>query len=144
MSTFKRVFQKLSKVGNTSKGVALEDARIDDDLRVYAVGDIHGCIEELDAMLLEINQDLKSNPVARHKVIFLGDYVDRGPDSKRVIDRMIALSKSSWDVVVLRGNHEEKLVRAASESDTEGMAGFFRHGGKETMASYGFNVTPLK
>lgn len=69
----------------------------------YVVGDIHGCLRELEILIDKIN------PSSEDKLVFLGDYVDRGPDSKGVIDYLINLSKRV-KTVFLRGNHEAMLI----------------------------------
>lgn len=71
----------------------------------YIVGDIHGCYDELCLLLDKIYKDANGEP---HKIIFLGDYVDRGPDSKLVIDQIIQLEKVGC--VALMGNHEDMLL----------------------------------
>jgi serine/threonine protein phosphatase 1 len=120
-----------------SKTVELGKARIPKDMRVYAIGDIHGCIDELKDMLKLIKKDLKEHPVKNHRIIFVGDYVDRGPDSKAVIDRLIKMREKGHNVTFLRGNHEEKLITAFTAIDRRNMSGFIKYGGPETLASYG-------
>ncbi|MEP1209121.1 MAG: metallophosphoesterase family protein [Rhizobiaceae bacterium] len=119
------------------KTVELGKARIPKDMRVYAIGDIHGCIDELKDLLKLIKTDLKKNPVEKHRLIFIGDYVDRGPDSKAVIDRLIKLREKGHPVTFLRGNHEEKLITAFTAIDRRNMPGFIKYGGPETLQSYG-------
>jgi serine/threonine protein phosphatase 1 len=65
-------------------------ARVPDGLRVYAVGDIHGCALQLEGLLQAIRADIAAHAGAA-KLVFLGDYVDRGPDSRGVIDRLLDL-----------------------------------------------------
>ncbi|MGI9365869.1 MAG: metallophosphoesterase, partial [Rhizobiaceae bacterium] len=98
---------------------------------------IHGCIEELKALLALIKADLKNNPIAKHRIIFVGDYVDRGPDSHAVIELMLKLKKKGKPVTFLCGNHEEKLLRACREPDERSLPGFIRYGGLQTLESYG-------
>lgn len=96
--------------------------------RRIAIGDIHGCSTALQTILKEIN------PQSTDTIITLGDYVDRGPDSKGVIEQLMALSKVC-DLVTLMGNHELMLMRAFDGKDELGF--WLRYGGIETMASYG-------
>ncbi|WP_092915264.1 metallophosphoesterase [Agrococcus baldri] len=92
------------------------------------VGDIHGRVDVLQGMLTR----LANIPVP---LVFLGDYVDRGPDSSRVIDTLIALAAGRQaETVFLRGNHDEAMLRAMSEDDS--IDKFLRMGGAPTISSY--------
>jgi serine/threonine protein phosphatase 1 len=77
--------------------------------RTYAIGDIHGCVDALDALL----EYLPIRP--EDTLVFLGDYVDRGPDSYRVLLRLIEMRDSRPNTVFLRGNHDIWMVRAQHE-----------------------------
>jgi len=95
--------------------------------RTIAIGDIHGCVTAFDALLNELKLQKDD------QLITLGDYVDRGPDSRAVLDRMIAL-KDSVQLIALRGNHELMMLRAR---DSMGEERFWRHyGGDQTLNSY--------
>ncbi|MEP1093344.1 MAG: metallophosphoesterase family protein [Rhizobiaceae bacterium] len=120
-----------------TKTVSGGDARVEKGMRVFAIGDIHGCIDELKELLKLIKKDLNDHPVEKHRIIFIGDYVDRGPDSKAVIDRLIKLREKGHPVTFLRGNHEEKLITAFTAIDRRNMPGFIKYGGPETLQSYG-------
>jgi diadenosine tetraphosphatase ApaH/serine/threonine PP2A family protein phosphatase len=99
--------------------------------RLFAVGDIHGCDQELGAMLAAID------PQPADKVVFLGDYVDRGPSPKGVIDRLIDLRDAArCQVIFLRGNHEDMFLSFLGEHGSHGEA-FLFNGGRTTLASYG-------
>ena len=120
-----------------SRGMQLSEAKLPKSERVYAVGDIHGCLSELCQILDHIKFDLKKNPVERHHLVFVGDYVDRGPDSKGVIDRLIRLQKSKPSRThFIMGNHEQKLLQFLA-SPKSSFQGFFMIGGIETARSYG-------
>ena len=81
--------------------------------RIYAVGDVHGCLDQLDAMHRAIAADLRARPGSDSLVIHLGDYIDRGPDSAGVIGRLIApFAVPGVRVVNLVGNHEDLLLGA--------------------------------
>jgi len=117
-------------------GIHLLDAKVPKGERVYAIGDIHGCLSELEQLLDMIKKDLKKKPVKKHHIVFLGDYFDRGPDSAGVINRLIKLQKKHANVVCLKGNHEDKFIEFLN--DPEKLApGFFTYGGIETVQSYG-------
>ncbi len=115
--------------------------RSTDRKRIYAIGDIHGCLEQLDEMMERIRQDLQARPHPDPLVICMGDYTDRGPDSKGVIDRLIDLRSGPLPLRLIKGNHDERfeaylrdpLERATSKyhwlSDPIG--------GVKTLASYG-------
>ncbi len=96
-------------------------------MRTLAVGDIHGCSAALDALLAVVR------PTPADLLVFLGDYVDRGPDSKGVIDRLIAL-RQSHRVVCLRGNHE--LMMTEARRDKGELRNWLSVGGVQTMNSY--------
>lgn len=97
--------------------------------RTIVIGDIHGCLKALETLLQAM--DLQPSDT----VITIGDYVDRGPDSKGVIDRLILL-KDQVNLVPLLGNHEEMMIEAL---DKQGEPyAWFMHGGAKTMESYGF------
>jgi len=123
-------------------GIRLSDARIPRGTRVYAIGDIHGCIDQLNLMLALIERDLAENPVDQHYLIFVGDYVDRGPDSAGVVKQLIKLQKTESNVICLKGNHEEKFLEFLA--DPRPLAsGFFAYGGIETSLSYGLKEKQL-
>src|SRR5262245_45677899 len=87
--------------------------------RVYAIGDIHGHAGLLARMVDEIAQDMSRRPTANALTVTLGDYVDRGPDSRGVID-MLAGNPFGMPYVALRGNHEtvfEEFLRDPSIAD---------------------------
>ena len=97
--------------------------------RTIAIGDIHGCDAALEALLSAIA------PNAEDTIVALGDYVDRGPGSRQVIDRLIALG-SHCKLVLLQGNHEEMMKRVVL--DDQEPYEWLRHGGVDTLDSYGF------
>ena len=99
-----------------------------DQPRTIAIGDIHGHSQALDAILAAID------PKPDDTLIFLGDYVDRGPNSKGVLDRLIDLKKR-FNVVALRGNHEEMML-GAKEGRSD-LRFWMNLGGRETLESYG-------
>jgi serine/threonine protein phosphatase 1 len=96
--------------------------------RTIAIGDIHGCSIALRALIEAIN------PSAADTIVTLGDYIDRGPDSRGVIDQLIALQERCH-LIPLMGNHEEMLL-AAMDSRSE-LVFWINFGGHEMLDSYG-------
>ncbi|MEW5726877.1 MAG: metallophosphoesterase family protein [Pseudomonadota bacterium] len=112
-------------------------ARVPEGTRVYAVGDVHGRADLLERMLADIGADARARPAGRVVVVFLGDYVDRGPDSRQVVERLMAgpggnLAGAEW--VCLKGNHEEYMLRFLTETSV-GPA-WCLNGGLATVRSY--------
>jgi serine/threonine protein phosphatase 1 len=106
--------------------------------RIYAVGDIHGRADLLAALFARIDDDLKSRPIADAVQVFLGDYIDRGPNSREVIDLLLARRKG-YGVVLLKGNHEDYALRFFSEPAL--LSEWKNVGGLNTILSYGVNPT---
>lgn len=109
---------------------------MEEGLRVYAIGDIHGRLDLLDALLPRIEADHAARGPAERHIIFLGDLVDRGPDSAGVIERVRAMCAADPHVHCLMGNHEEIMLRSL-EGEDKALRLFCRVGGRETMISYG-------
>src|SRR5262245_60233129 len=84
-------------------------ARIANGVRVYAIGDILGCSSLLERLLDLIQSHIAEFPSPRPILVFLGDYIDRGPASCQVIDRLILL-RNHREVIFLKGNHESYLI----------------------------------
>lgn len=104
--------------------------------RVFAIGDIHGRLDLLDDVLERIARDCDHRPPAQTQLIFLGDVIDRGPQSAAVIDRLLALSLRDPSARFLLGNHEEVFLSVLS-GDYDALKFFNRIGGDATIASYG-------
>ncbi len=107
-----------------------------ENTRIYAIGDIHGCHDLLKTLLDQIAaHDLTRPRIATKILVFLGDYVDRGENSKAVIDILLDACPQGYDTVFLKGNHEEMLLNARND---QAAADFWlRNGGRQTLASYG-------
>jgi len=104
--------------------------------RIYAVGDIHGRLDLLDRLLAKIDEDdFRRAGAASSELIFLGDLVDRGPDSRGVVERLMGLV-GTRPARFLMGNHEEVFLRAL-EGDLKALRFLSRIGGRETLLSYG-------
>jgi serine/threonine protein phosphatase 1 len=101
--------------------------------RTYAVGDVHG---RLDLLLRAIQAISDHVGEGSFRVVFLGDYVDRGPDSRGVIEFLMALQRR-WAVVCLKGNHEELMLQAITDPANRRLERWLEYGGKETLMSYG-------
>lgn len=111
-------------------------ASLPDGLRVYAIGDIHGRLDLLDDLLAMIQADDAARPAAQTVLIFLGDLIDRGPDSAEVLGRLSALATTRPDTRFILGNHEEVFLQAI-DGDPQAVRAFCRIGGRETILSYG-------
>jgi serine/threonine protein phosphatase 1 len=103
-------------------------------LRLYAIGDVHGRADLLDRVLASIDADRAAHPAARTVEVFLGDYIDRGPQSRQVLDRLIARGQVQ-EIVCLKGNHETYV--AGVLSDPAILREWRLYGGFETLLSYG-------
>lgn len=95
--------------------------------KIAAIGDIHGCLQTLNALLAKLST------YENYTFVFIGDYIDRGNDSKGVVDRLIAFEKER-KCVFIRGNHEQMLLNAYYKDDLDM---WLMNGGKSTIASYG-------
>ena len=107
---------------------------------VYAIGDVHGCYDLLVGLLRAIAEDVAALAPARAPLLlFVGDYVDRGPRSAEVLTTLIWLSRhAAFEIAFLRGNHEAMLL--AFLHQPEEAAGWLRFGGAETLRAYGVDV----
>lgn len=102
--------------------------------RVYAIGDIHGRLDLFEHMVAAIEEDDREASPAETTVILLGDLVDRGPDSAGVLNRAREWQQRR-NVRVLAGNHEEMFLKSFTSGET--LRHFLRHGGRETVLSFG-------
>jgi len=111
-----------------------------DGWRIFAIGDVHGCIDQLNRLLDGIEIDLRRHG-ARGHLVFLGDLVDRGPASAAIIDRVkggLPGEKASF----LMGNHEEVLL-ACYDGDLRKCGEWLQYGGLQTLESYGLSRTEI-
>ncbi|RYD46752.1 MAG: serine/threonine protein phosphatase [Sphingomonadales bacterium] len=127
---FRNLFQKRRVKATTPDGA------VPPGQRVYAVGDIHGRLDLLEALLQQIDADDATRPPAETTLLFLGDLIDRGPESAQVVERLRRLRATGANIRLLLGNHEEVYLLALS-GDIEALRFFARIGGKETILSYG-------
>ncbi|MCZ2343556.1 MAG: serine/threonine protein phosphatase [Bacteroidales bacterium] len=103
-------------------------------MRTLAIGDIHGCSVALDALLQVVQ------PAPQDQLIFLGDYVDRGPDTKGVLDRLLGLRVSHPRTIFLRGNHEIMMNHARQNRGLR--ADWLSVGGDRALMSYSADGSP--
>jgi serine/threonine protein phosphatase 1 len=112
-------------------------ARAPEGQRLYAVGDIHGRADLLGRLAQRIGDDLRQRPCDASATVFLGDYVDRGPDSRGVIERLAARDFPT-PIVTLRGNHEDELLRFID--DPAMLDQWVAFGGLTALHSYGVDA----
>jgi serine/threonine protein phosphatase 1 len=116
-------------------------ATLPEGLRVYAVGDIHGCAAKLDALHALMAEDAAAAAEPRKAIVYLGDYVDRGPDSRGVVDRLAGPPPFEAETVRLIGNHEAMLRAAlAAPVSLDRVSLWLRNGGGAALASWGIDV----
>jgi serine/threonine protein phosphatase 1 len=107
-------------------------------VRVYAIGDVHGRVDLLDQLHDLIEADMaRDQPQSAH-VIYLGDYVDRGPDSAGVLDRLSGPEPQGLRRSLLKGNHEDMLLQVLTNQAAPSQ--WRRLGGQETMLSYRIDI----
>jgi serine/threonine protein phosphatase 1 len=96
--------------------------------RIFAIGDIHGCYDRLKTLMGKIPIDC-----SRDTLVFIGDYIDRGPHSVEVVDYLIHLKKRVPEVIFLKGNHEDMLDKFLTGADR---FTYLLNGGQQTLDSY--------
>ncbi len=121
-------------------------ARVPEGARVYAVGDSHGCADLLRALHQEILEDSARADAAgpratRRVVVYLGDYVDRGPDSRGLLDLLIEGPLPGFEAIHLLGNHEAFMLRFLDGENV--VAIWMLNGAAATLRSYGLDVAKL-
>lgn len=114
---------------------------------IYAIADVHGRLDLLIKAIEEIAADAgKNDPNGEHKIVIMGDFVDRGPDSAKIIEMLMA---SPPDVIVLQGNHEAMMIEVLENMNGHMLNWWVGNGGGQTLASYGYRngdkiVPPFK
>jgi len=111
-----------------------EKPRVPEGIRIYVIGDVHGRADLLETILARVDKDLKLYPIDSPLQVFLGDYIDRGPYSRDVIDLLIS-RRTQCPMVCLKGNHEAIALRVLENSGS--LQRWLELGGGDTMASYG-------
>ena len=117
----------------------LGEAQTPAGMRLYAIGDVHGRDDLLAAVHEKVFADLGARPVADHRIIHIGDYIDRGPKSAAVVERLVDLTARDERVLCLRGNHEAMFLDFL-EDPFEGGQNFLANSGATTLASYGVPI----
>ncbi|MER9951366.1 metallophosphoesterase [Mesorhizobium sp. M0047] len=120
-------------------GIHFLDAHGPEGVRVYSIGDVHGRLDLLAAMHQRIKTEIETQAPADWRVIHLGDYVDRGPDSKGVIDFLIEARERDPRHLMLAGNHDIGFLDFLNRPDPDGL--FIRFGGIQTAQSYGVAIS---
>lgn len=98
--------------------------------KIFAVGDIHGCADKLGAMMKVLPWNRENGDL----LLFIGDYIDRGPQSRDVVESLVKLRKQGGDIVFLKGNHEKMLLDYYIHQKDQML--YVANGGAETIASY--------
>jgi len=111
------------------------EPRVPEGWQIYAVGDIHGRADLLRDLHQKIAGDAATAGAVRNVVVYLGDYIDRGPASREVVDILIEQPLAGFEAIHLRGNHEDFLLRFLEDSSV-GRTWMF-NGGRATLESYG-------
>ena len=126
----KLAFEVLAQSG------ALRSAFVPDGQRIYAIGDIHGRADLLERLLFTIEDDAKKcHSTCKNTIIYLGDYIDRGPKSIEVINVVISGQPEGFSAICLMGNHEQMMLQFLKGNDPLG--NWLRVGGAQTALSYG-------
>jgi serine/threonine protein phosphatase 1 len=120
------------------EGVHFLDARGPEGMRIYAMGDVHARIDLLKLMHERIAAEIARDRPADWRIIHLGDYVDRGPDSKAVLDFLIDAHRRDERIISLAGNHDVGFLEFLDRPSPDTL--FARFGGAETALSYGVRL----
>lgn len=140
LTVLQRRFSERSALGGLRR-LPAEPAkpRIPIGFRVYAIGDIHGRDDLLAQLHDRIAADMRTAPEAFRVLVYLGDYIDRGPESRKVIDRVLSFRPERTERVFLKGNHEAAML-SFLKGDFAGLRDWMTYGGQATLHSYG--ITP--
>jgi serine/threonine protein phosphatase 1 len=104
--------------------------------KTYAIGDIHGSLAKLRSLIAHCERDAGDDPMS---LVFIGDYIDRGPDSRGVVEYVMGLeARLGTNVVVLKGNHEELAL--AAHDGTMSVGTWLLNGGDKALRSYGITT----
>jgi len=108
--------------------------------RIYAIGDVHGCVDRLVELHEAIAEDLAERPCEETTLIHLGDYIDRGTDSAQVVDWLLSGPPvPATRVVNLMGNHEQMMLAAIGGADKEAASHWLANGGADSLMSWGIS-----
>tara|TARA_R110000824_G_scaffold390760_2_gene587427 strand:+ start:95613 stop:96392 length:780 start_codon:yes stop_codon:yes gene_type:complete len=123
------------------KSEAAQEPSTPEGVRLYVVGDIHGRDDLLESLIGDIEQDGMLYPDRRKIIVFLGDYVDRGLQSRQVIERLCGPMPEGFEAVFLKGNHELAMLQFLGDAQFGRTWKYY--GGLETLHSYGINEMML-
>ncbi|MER2520311.1 MAG: metallophosphoesterase family protein [Bdellovibrionales bacterium] len=124
---------------HNSANISSSQPRVPDGQRIYAIGDMHGCLDLLKDLMAKIAQD-QQDSTAPARLIFLGDYIDRGLSSRQVIEYLLNLNLTPPDWLppdFLIGNHEQVMRDILNGQHPEMLENWLRFGGRTTLQSYG-------
>jgi len=110
--------------------------------RAYVIGDVHGKLDLLEELLAKIDRDLERLPAKKVVLVFVGDLIDRGPDSAAVIDLLRTYRRPGAKTVFILGNHEEVMLRIL-DGDASHIGQWLKFGGAQCLASYGLDPSGL-
>lgn len=119
-------------------GISFTDARGPEGMLVYAIGDVHGRLDLLTGMHAQIAADIMRLRPGDWRIVHLGDYVDRGPESRGVIEFLVRQTAADGRVLSLAGNHDAGFLDFLAKPDPDGL--FARYGGVQTAQSYGVEL----
>lgn len=111
--------------------------------RAYAIGDVHGCLQETLSLIQKIKTDNDYRDEAKTYLIFLGDLVDRGPDSKGVVELLVDFPYDFAEPLFIMGNHEEMMVRGLM-GEPHLLPDWLKYGGYACAESYGLSQSLLR
>ena len=114
----------------------LGQSRTPDGMRLYAIGDVHGRDDALAEAHGAIAADLAGRPIGDHRIIHIGDYTDRGPDSASAIERLARMTAADSRVICLLGNHDALFAGFLADPVAQGPT-WLSNGGETTLRSYG-------
>lgn len=122
----------------TENGMVFSDASTPKGMRIYAIGDIHGRFDLLGEMHERIMDEITRDQPGDWRIIYLGDYVDRGPESRQVLEFLSKATETEPRVIALAGNHDTGMVDFLEAPTPDGI--FALHGGDMTARSYGVKL----
>lgn len=137
-SFFRQLIGQSQKVVPVDVPTAKDKGEVPPGVRIYAIGDVHGRADLLQRALDTVDADLAADPADHSVLIGIGDYIDRGPDSRGVLQ---TLSKRRGDAVFLKGNHEQMLLSFLSDPARFG-PNWLKMGGWECLRSYSVQCRP--
>jgi serine/threonine protein phosphatase 1 len=141
------MFSKLFKKAAASPARDEPRGSVPPGQRLYAIGDIHGRLDLLDSLLSRIETDDAARGASQTTLLFLGDLIDRGPESAQVVERLIDVKARYPETRFLLGNHEEvflQALRGGANGSVGALRYFLRIGGDATVLSYGVSDSEFR